>query len=135
MVGRKTGSVYVSTHYVATVKYSLTLIHMFSWLGGREVTLKTAVQEVPGSVPDYGMDCYVCFFVFLLFCVFLCPKSIIYIYFAIHFCNVNSFSIRIILQNVWSIIRNRNRSDLAPLSEWVMEKEKLLSTFHVLIGH
>jgi len=76
-VGRKTGSVYVSTHYVATVKYSLTLIHMFSWLGGREVTLQTAVQEVPGSIPDYGMDCYVCLFcVFLLFCVFFVQKAL-----------------------------------------------------------
>jgi len=35
----------------------------------REVTLQTAMQEVPGSIPDHGMDCYVCYFVLLLFWV------------------------------------------------------------------
>jgi len=33
---------------------SLTTIDTFSWLGGREVPLRTWVQEVPGSIPGSG---------------------------------------------------------------------------------
>jgi len=40
---------------------SLTAIDTFSGLGGREVTLLCAVQEVPRSIPGSGKGFYVCF--------------------------------------------------------------------------
>jgi len=33
-----------------------------SWLGGPEVTHRTAVPQVPGSIPGSDKDIYVCFF-------------------------------------------------------------------------
>jgi len=42
---------------------NLTAITTFNLLGGQEVTLQTAVQEVPGSIPGSGKDFYVCSFV------------------------------------------------------------------------
>jgi len=54
-----------------------------------------------------------------LFCCYIfifCPKSIIYKYLAIPFCNVNSYSILIILQNLWPIISIYKDTDQAFLS-------------------
>ena len=78
----------------------MTSIDVFSWLGGREVTVEeevTDVREVLGSIPGFGKDFYVCFFVLFLF---FCPKSFTYIIFCILFRNVNSFSLLKILQKL-----------------------------------
>jgi len=43
----------------------LTNIDTVSWLGGPEVTHRTAVPQVPGSIPGSDKDIYVCFCVWL----------------------------------------------------------------------
>ena len=45
---------------------SLTNIDSVSWLGDLEVTHRTAMPQVPGSIPSSEKDIYVCFFVWLL---------------------------------------------------------------------
>jgi len=39
---------------------NMTSIVTFRYLGGRDVTLLTAVRVVPGSIPGFGNDFYVC---------------------------------------------------------------------------
>jgi len=43
--------------------------------GGVKVTPKTAVREVPGSIPGSGKGFYACFSLFC--CFYFCPKHII----------------------------------------------------------
>ena len=81
---------------------SLTAIDLFSWLGGREVTIQTAVEKVSDSIPGSSKDVYVCFFVFVIIFV---NKFIIYMQLCKFFCNASSFRKRNILQCLWPIIR------------------------------
>jgi len=83
---------------------SLTAIDTVSWLGGREVTLQTVLQDARVRFPALATTfmfslCFVVV-VILLFCLL----NIIYMKFCNSFCNVNSFGILHILQNVWQII-------------------------------
>ena len=55
---------------------SLTSIDAFSCLDGQEVTLKTGMWEVLGSIPGPGKDFYVCFFVLLLLLCFFVQKTL-----------------------------------------------------------
>jgi len=92
--------IYVSTITLKQFK-NLTLINMFSCLGGLVVTYLTAVRKVPISIPDYGNDYYVVLF-FVLLCFYFFVSNVL---FAMKMCdffnNVNSFSIHVldILQN------------------------------------
>jgi len=60
--------VYVSMHNTETLKAWLIYcnIDTVSWLGDPEVTHRTAVPQVPGSIPGSDTDIYVCFCVWLL---------------------------------------------------------------------
>jgi len=82
----------------------IALLHLntLSCLGGREVTLRTSVREVPCSVPVSGKNFYVCFFVVVLLCFDVLSKK--HYLHTILFCNGNLLSILNILQNVWPII-------------------------------
>jgi len=86
--------IYISTHYFEPLLNSLTSIDTFSWLGGPVVTPKTAVQEVPGSIPVLAR-------IFMF--AFLCPKHI-FVNFFNSLCNVNSFNL-LLLPNLWWVIR------------------------------
>ena len=68
----------------------------FSCLCGSEVTLKTAVQEVPGSIPGSRKD--FCFFVLLLLFLHV-VKRIIYMHLLFSFYNDNFFSVLNIRHN------------------------------------
>jgi len=69
---------------------SLTSLDVFNWLCGQEVTLQTAVWEVPGSITGSGKDFYVCFFVLLLLCFYFFVQNTLFIMkFYNSFCNVN----------------------------------------------
>jgi len=44
----------------------LTLIDLYSWLGGLKVTAQTWMREVPGSIPGPDKYFYVVCYVFVL---------------------------------------------------------------------
>jgi len=88
---------------------SLTSLNItFSGLGGREVTLQTAVQQVLGSIPGSGEDFYVYFFVLLVLSYFLSKNTLFtfgILQFLLQYVTGNSFRILNILQILWPIIR------------------------------
>jgi len=79
---------------------------MFSWLGGWELTLQPSTRDVPGSISGSGKQFRVAFcFVDVVFILFV--QNALHVFTQIwHFLfEVNSFSVLIILQNVWLVIR------------------------------
>ena len=98
--------IYVSTRYTAQQLNSLTSIDLFSWLGGPEVTHPTGCESYTCLIPGFGNDFYVCFFVWLLLCVFFVVQNTLFVMKVCNSCcNFNAFSILNILQNLWPIIR------------------------------
>ena len=83
----------LDTHYADSQLISFTLIDIFSWLGGQEVTLQTAVREVPGF--------YVCFFVVLLsFYLFLFKTHYLSWHFVIPFAMLINL-VYLTYENLW----------------------------------
>ena len=82
---------------------SLNLIDMFSWLCCREVTLQTAMQKVPGSIPGSGKDIDVYFFVLLF--LFFVPNPYLHIFLQFLFAMLIHYSIVMIQHKLWPITR------------------------------
>ena len=78
---------------------SLTSINMLSYLGVLEVTHRTAVCEVPGSIAGSGKGFYF-FVLFLLSFLLFVQNTLTVMQLCNSLCNGNLFSLTYILQNV-----------------------------------
>jgi len=84
----------------------LTTIITHSWLGGAVVTNPLLVREVPGSILGSGTGFYVWFFVMLVMCFYFFVQNTLFFTKCCNiFCNINLFSIRNILQDLWPSVR------------------------------
>jgi len=81
----------------------LTTIDILSWLGGAVVTHPLWVQEVLGSI--IGSLCLIFCIVVVVFLLFLSQNALFISKYCNSFYNVNLFSILIVLQDLWPIIR------------------------------
>ena len=102
--------IYVSTHCVLSVKkldinrYS----QLTRWCRGNASAL---VRELPGSIPGSDKGFYVWFFCGCVFYI-LSKNTFFVTKFCNSFCNINTFSILNILQEMWTIIRVRYRPSI-----------------------
>jgi len=77
-VARKFGFVYLCFDPLRSKQFhTLTAIYTFSWLGDREVTLQTAMKEVPVRSPFLARMFMFTFFCFVVIVVFLFVKTLL----------------------------------------------------------